>query len=272
MTWLASWLKTGNRYTLEQMRSPLPASLRQRLEYRDAISIAFLAAYMLPEMRGLLIGFGSGNIFRRLNRERRWVPYAAAYATRWRLARTACGHPVWRIISPTDARGRRPRPCVRPGGGARGRTAAPVYVQLLRRVFLRVGTPGTGVRAALRSLRIEGNLNRFAAVSAWIERSARNGGVTEDTVTRAQAAQIDLALLDDPALMALPWEGNPAISEIDFPHDDGVAAIRHVWRYAGETADRMLQDNPNPAGGRSVPTQGRQNGGTVRRCPGCCAS
>ena len=51
------------------MRSPLPASLRQRLEYRDAISIAFLAAYMLPEMRGLLIGFGSGNIFRRLNRE-----------------------------------------------------------------------------------------------------------------------------------------------------------------------------------------------------------
>ena len=101
MTWLASWLKTGNRYTLEQMRSPLPASLRQRLEYRDAISIAFLAAYMLPEMRGLLIGFGSGNIFRRLNRERRWVPYAAAYATRWRLARTACGRPVWRIISPT---------------------------------------------------------------------------------------------------------------------------------------------------------------------------
>lgn len=109
---------------------------------------------------------------------------------------------------------------------------------------------GLEFRAALRSLRIEGNLNRFAAVSAWIERSARNGGVTEDTVTRAQAAQIDLALLDDPALMALPWEGNPAISGIDFPHDDGVAAIRHVWRYAGETADRMLQDNPNPAGGR----------------------
>ena len=46
---------------------------------------------------------------------------------------------------------------------------------------------GLEFRAALRSLRIEGNLNRFAAVSAWIERSARNGGVTEDTVTRAQA-------------------------------------------------------------------------------------
>lgn len=100
MTWLASWLKTGNRYTLEQMRSPLPASLRQRLDYRDAISVAFLAAYVLPEMRGLLIGFGSGNIFRRLNRE---APMGAIRrSTRHDgLARTACGHPVWRIISPT---------------------------------------------------------------------------------------------------------------------------------------------------------------------------
>ena len=30
---------------------------------------AFVAAYMLPQINGLLIGFGSGNIFRRLNRE-----------------------------------------------------------------------------------------------------------------------------------------------------------------------------------------------------------
>ena len=53
-------------------------------------------------------------------------------------------------------------------------------------------------------LRIEGNLNRFAAVSAWLERNARLGlQPTEDTVTRAQAAQIDMALLQDPALIAL---------------------------------------------------------------------
>ena len=101
MTWLASWLKTGNRYTLEQMRSPLPASLRQRLEYRDAISIAFLAAYMLPEMRGLLIGFGSGNIFRRLNREAPMGAIRRSIRDTMELARTACGRPVWRIISPT---------------------------------------------------------------------------------------------------------------------------------------------------------------------------
>lgn len=69
MTWLASWLKAGNRYTLEQMRANLPADMRHDLEYRDAVAIAFFAAYMLPQINGLLIGFGSGNIFRRLNRE-----------------------------------------------------------------------------------------------------------------------------------------------------------------------------------------------------------
>ena len=55
MMWLASWLKTGSRYTLEQMRANLPANMRFDLEYRDAITIAFFAAYMLPQMNGLLV-------------------------------------------------------------------------------------------------------------------------------------------------------------------------------------------------------------------------
>ena len=52
-------------------------------------------------------------------------------------------------------------------------------------------------------LNIEGNLNRFAAVSSWLERNARIGALpTEDTVTRAEAAQIDFALLENPTLIA----------------------------------------------------------------------
>ena len=51
------------------MRANLPEAMRFDLEYRDAIAIAFFAAYMLPQMNGLLVGFGTGNIFRRLNRE-----------------------------------------------------------------------------------------------------------------------------------------------------------------------------------------------------------
>lgn len=42
MMWLASWLKVGNRYTLEQMRANLPETMRFDLEYRDAITIGIL--------------------------------------------------------------------------------------------------------------------------------------------------------------------------------------------------------------------------------------
>lgn len=69
MTWLAAWSRKDGRYRLEQMRRNLPGTMRENLEYRDAIAIAFFAAYMLPQMSGALIGFGAGNIFRRLNRE-----------------------------------------------------------------------------------------------------------------------------------------------------------------------------------------------------------
>ena len=58
-------------------------------------------------------------------------------------------------------------------------------------------------------MKIEGNLNRFAAVSAWLERNASSGrNPTEDTVTRAEAAQIDMKLIENPAIMALdPYDG-----------------------------------------------------------------
>ena len=178
----------------------LPASLRQRLEYRDAISIAFLAAYMLPEMRGLLIGFGSGNIFRRLNREApmgairrsiRDTMEARAHGMRASGLEDHFADLMQEAGALDHASGLE---------AVHGAEPLHLYTSSYSGGYFFAWDSGLEFRAALRSLRIEGNLNRFAAVSAWIERSARNGGVTEDTVTRAQAAQIDLALLDDPAL------------------------------------------------------------------------
>ncbi len=67
--WLASWIEAGRRYTLAHLRVTLPDELRVGLEYRDAVTVAFFAAALLPKMRGLLLGFGSGNIFRRLEQQ-----------------------------------------------------------------------------------------------------------------------------------------------------------------------------------------------------------
>ena len=91
-------LKAGNRYTLEQMRANLPADMRHDLEYRDAVAIAFFAAYMLPQINGLLIGFGSGNIFRRLNREAPIGAIRRSIRDTMELVRTACVPLAWRII------------------------------------------------------------------------------------------------------------------------------------------------------------------------------
>lgn len=96
--------------------------------------------------------------------------------------------------------------------------------------------------ASLRALNIEGNLNRFAAVSSWLERNARIGKLpTEDTVTRAEAAQIDMALLENPALIALkPDDEFGAI--LDSQQDDGVQAVMRLMDIASETR-RSIAEN-----------------------------
>lgn len=237
MTWLASWLKAGNRYTLEQMRANLPAEMRHDLEYRDAVAIAFFAAYMLPQINGLLIGFGSGNIFRRLNRE---APIGA----------------IRRSIRDTmEARAH----------GMRASGLEDHFADLMREAGALDNTPGLeavhgaeplhlytstyssgyfftwdkslAFNQALKSLKIEGNLNRFAAVSAWLERNSSRGlNPTEDTVTRAEAAQIDMKLIENPAIMALnPYDGS-----------DERRAVLSLVNAAEHAADRIREEFPDP--------------------------
>ena len=252
MMWLASWLKTGNRYTLEQVRQPLPDSLRHDLEYRDAIAVAFFAAYMLPQMKGLLIGFGSGNIFRRLNRE---APIGA----------------IRRCLRDTlDARAHGLRAsgledhfadlmheakALEPATGleaVHGAEPLHLYTSSYSGNYFFTWDSGLQFPAALQSLRIEANLNRFAAVSAWLERNARLGvGPIEDTVTRAEAARIDRMLLDDPALNALK-PGDPAADDgaadttgMDFDGDGWHAVMRLVDEAQAEF-QRIAARNPDP--------------------------
>ncbi|NMM99910.1 tetratricopeptide repeat protein [Bifidobacterium sp. DSM 109958] len=256
MNWLASWLKTGNRYTLEQLRPDLPESLRTDLEYRDAIAVAFFAAYMLPQIHGLLIGFGSGNIFRRLNREapmgaiRRSVRDTLEARSKGMRASGLEDH-FADLMREAGALGDAAEL-----GPVHGAEPLHLYTSSYSGSYFFGWDSSLPFPAALRSLAIEGNLNRFAAVSAWLERNASVGAFpTEDTVTRAEAAQIDQALLSNPALLALGTEGYAR--DFDPVHDDGTWAAWHLV----ETARRAAADMRGGAGHAGETGRAGRDGG-----------
>lgn len=256
MMWLAAWLKSNNRYTLEQMRANLPESMRRDLEYRDAIAIAFFAAYMLPQMQGLLLGFGSGNIFRRLNRE---APMGAIRRS-LRDTMEARAHGL-RASGLEDHFA----DLMREAGvldqttgleAVHGAEPLHLYTSTYSGCYFFAWDAAMPFGPVLKSLKIEGNLNRFAAVSAWLERNARLGlQPTEDTVTRAQAAQIDMALLNNPALIALHNADGDDIA-IDPLQDDGVAAVVQLVEAARALAVEVGSEHPDPAQTAHEPGQG----------------
>ncbi|PJM72735.1 hypothetical protein CS006_09250 [Bifidobacterium primatium] len=236
MTWLASWLKADNRYTLEQMRADLPVSLRADLEFRDAIAIAFFAAYLLPTLDGFVVGFGAGNIFRRLRREapvgaiRRSIKDTLQARAHGMRASGLEDH-FADLMNEAGA-----LDTIEGLEAVHGAEPLHLYSSPYSGAYFFGWDSSLEFRPALASLRIEGNLNRFAAVSMWLERNARIGVYpTEDTVTRAQAAQLDRALLLNPALTALPLEEEPGDS-FDPVHGDGTSALMAMVDAAREAA------------------------------------
>lgn len=246
LTWLASWLKYDNRYTLEQMRTPLPSDMRTDLEYRDAMAISFFASYMLPQIRGFLVGFGSGNIFRRLNREapigaiRRSVQDTVHARAQGLRASGLEDHfaDIMREAGALD-----PAPGLESIHGAE---PLHLYTSSFSGSYFFSWDSGLEFSAALRSLKIEGNLNRFAATGAWLERNSRLGVFpTEDTVTRAEASQIDFALLNNPALSAMPLD-EQLPKNFDPVHDDGKYAAFMLVELAQEAAAQTYEQFPDP--------------------------
>lgn len=272
MMWLASWLKVGNRYTLEQMRANLPETMRFDLEYRDAITIAFFAAYMLPQMNGLLVGFGTGNIFRRLNRE---APMGAIRRS-IRDTMSARSHGM-RASGLEDyfADLMREAGALDKDQGleaVHGAEPLHLYTSSYSGCYFFAWDSTLPFSASLRALNIEGNLNRFAAVSSWLERNARIGKLpTEDTVTRAEAAQIDMALLENPALIALkPDDEFGAI--LDSQQDDGVQAVMRLVDIAAETRRSIAENTKDGEDGTAFGAEGGSDGYTARQCRDYCAA
>ena len=148
------------------MRANLPANMRFDLEYRDAITIAFFAAYMLPQMNGLLVGFGSGNIFRRLNRE---APIGAIRRS-IRDTMSARSHGM-RASGLEDyfADLMREAHALDTDQGleaVHGAEPLRLYTSSYSGCYFFAWDSSLPFSAVLCALNIEGNLNRFAAVSS----------------------------------------------------------------------------------------------------------
>ena len=249
MTWLASWLKHGNRYVLEQLRTKVPGHLREDLEYRDAIAVGFFAAYLLPQIHGLLIGFGSGNIFRRLNREAPMGAIRRAVQDTLQAKdhdlRTSGLEDYFADLM-QEAGTLEPTPGLEAVHGAE---PLHLYTSSYSGSYFFTWQPSLAFAPALKSLKIEGNLNRFAGVSSWLEYNARAGlEPVEDNVTRMQAAQIDLDLLKNPALLALR-SPLAAGEETNLPHRlDDANAVMGMVEQARNEAKSLERQHPDPVG------------------------
>lgn len=248
MLWLASWLKRNNRYALEQLRVDLPPALLKGLEYRDAITIAYFAAYIAPQALGLLGGFGAGNIFRRLNRE---APLGAIRRS-VHDTREARSHGL-RVSGLEEFFA-----SLAEESGALGQVPGLEAVHGLEPLRLeRSATSGTfgfawqtslPFDAALTSLKIEGALNRFAAASNWLERNAAAGRLPiEDTASRADVAMIDQALLANPALLAFDFPASAGPD--DLVRDDAFLAVNAFVELAADVAAELAARLPAPGGG-----------------------
>ena len=231
MTWLAAWSRKDGAYRLEQMRRKLPDTMREGLEYRDAIAIAFFAAYMLPQMSGALIGFGAGNIFRRLNRE---APIGAIRRSVRDMLEARARN--MRVSGLEDHFAELMREAGAldevPGLEAKhGAEPLHLYTSSYSGAYFFTWDSSLALAPALRALAIEGNLNRFAMVSSWLEHNSRLGlEPTEETVTREQAAAIDMNLLKNPALLALG---------VDHAPEPGRSSMQALFDTAGEASKNV---------------------------------
>lgn len=205
MAWLAGFLKSANRYTIENARAELPARLRTDLEYRDLMAVCFFHLYLAVSVNGGLQGYGAGNI---ISNFRRFSPLAAirtsvaqtdtARAHRMRVsgleeyfADTMRRIGVMGDLSELEAN--------------HGREPLYMIESSVSHARFLIWEKRMPYDAMLTSLKLEGAVNRFLLIDKWLDyNAAHSEQPIEDTVTSKQVARIDRRLLRNPSLSALP--------------------------------------------------------------------
>lgn len=235
------WTKTRSGYTLGSMRAALPDALRTGLGYRDAVTVAFFAAYLQPRLRGRLIPFGFDDLTWRLSRQ---APLSAIRTsvrdeeeTRM-LGMHVSGLEEYAMRLMRESGALDDVPGLLPDHGAEPmHTLRSPYSGCY---FLTWDT-SMPFDAALTSLKIEGSLNRMAALRAWLDANAARGdGPTEDAASAAQLALADRTFLENPALVAFDASRDVDPDDADFGVVAGFPALAEL------TAQALAMQYPDP--------------------------
>lgn len=247
---VGTWMKWHDRYTICDVRPGILPSNRNRLEYRDALTVAFIELFQLYPSRHPM-PYGADNIVAHLAQE---APLAAIRGAADDIRETRAdngnvsgldeyfvdmmnGVGALQPLSGLEARhGREPLETMQSSSSGR--------VYFLWHDDL---TPAQ----CLSALRIESTVNRFLAIDEALKLNEQFGYLpTESTVTKKQAARLDFALLNNPALSILSdplreaerpggIHADPAITLVDHARQIALRAyLAHPFPHADEQAGK----------------------------------
>lgn len=241
---MATWMKWHNRYTFIDTCASIALPNRARLSYRDALTVAmFEFSMFFAGGHTKLRPFGAENILRHLGTEAPLSAVRSAVADIDDMKRKhmrvsgleeyfvdlmrEAG--VLSTIPGLEAK-HGEEPLMAMQSGESGQIILALKNQL-------------SVEDGLAALRLEGNLNRFIDVYSLLKVNELSGYLPiEDTVTKAQAAQIDFDLIRNPAL-AITRRPEDTLLQAGTAHRNSVYPLVN---YARSQAEMLRHVNPGP--------------------------
>ncbi|MFY4659342.1 tetratricopeptide repeat protein [Scardovia wiggsiae] len=201
--WVANWLESDGKFTLEQVLSDLPARMAAQLSYQDMAAAAFFGIAFYPLVCNVTPIYGLGDISYRLARQ---APLSAVRSIRKDAEQLASdgfrvsGLQAYFIDSLDDAHMFEPVPGLE---AVHGKEPAELVSNKNTHLFM-MSWAGLDLAPALNAIRLESSINRVRMISDILETNDAMGNrLTEDTVDARHISELDLALLRNPAFGAL---------------------------------------------------------------------